>query len=103
MSKIIRPEGDELIKYLNEGYAICNNCGAIMELRPGSSRGSDLFICPACGWEVETMDYEYDDDTELEWAPNMVAMFKDEIPPEGCIACGGPYPHCRTSCKMFDD
>ena len=23
--------------------------------------------------------------------------------PEGCAACGGPYPDCTTSCKIFDD
>lgn len=29
--KIIKPEGIELIEYLNNGYAICNRCGAVME------------------------------------------------------------------------
>lgn len=28
--KIIKPEGIELIEYLNNGYAICNRCGAVM-------------------------------------------------------------------------
>ena len=23
--------------------------------------------------------------------------------PEGCRACGGPYPNCCDSCPMFDD
>lgn len=23
--------------------------------------------------------------------------------PEGCAACGGPYPDCKWSCPMFDD
>ena len=23
--------------------------------------------------------------------------------PSGCKACGGPYPHCKTSCPLFDD
>lgn len=23
--------------------------------------------------------------------------------PIGCSACGGPYPDCKTSCKLFDD
>lgn len=26
----------------------------------------------------------------------------DEIP-EGCLACGGPYPTCKDSCALFDD
>ena len=57
--KIIFPEGIELIEYLNRGYAICNECGALMERR--------------------------------------------EDPPAGCRACGGPYPNCKLSCKLFDD
>lgn len=28
--KIIKPEGIELIEYLNNGYAICNRCGVVM-------------------------------------------------------------------------
>lgn len=31
MSQIIKPEGIELMEYLNEGYAICNKCGAVMD------------------------------------------------------------------------
>lgn len=27
---------------------------------------------------------------------------EDNIP-EGCLACGGPYPSCKTSCPLFDD
>lgn len=27
----------------------------------------------------------------------------DDDIPEGCAACGGPYPNCVDSCSMFDD
>lgn len=30
-------------------------------------------------------------------------IFRDDMPPAGCRACGGPYPYCKASCKMFDD
>ena len=30
-------------------------------------------------------------------------IFRDDMPPAGCKACGGPYPYCKASCKMFDD
>lgn len=23
--------------------------------------------------------------------------------PEGCLACGGDYPHCVDSCPLYDD
>ena len=36
--------------------------------------------------------YESDDDD-----------YGDDEVPEGCAACGGPYPYCTTSCPLFDD
>lgn len=27
----------------------------------------------------------------------------DDDIPECCIACGGPYPSCMSSCSLFDD
>ena len=30
-------------------------------------------------------------------------IFRNDMPPAGCKACGGPYPYCKASCKMFDD
>lgn len=92
---IIIPEGDEVMSYLNRGYAICNRCGAVMRRRQDPEGGCDIYSCPKCGWEVDEFDYVYDDGDEL-------AEIRDD-PPPGCIACGGPYPDCKSSCKMFDD
>lgn len=91
--KIIKPEGMELIEYLNDGYAICNKCGAVMDRRED----------PNGGWEVDEMEYEYEDDEEVEWASSVHKSYGGDIPPAGCRACGGPYPHCKTSCKLFDN
>ena len=93
--KIIKPEGMELIEYLNDGYAICNKCGAVMDRREDPNGG--------CGWEVDEMEYEYEDDEEVEWASSVHKSYGGDIPPAGCRACGGPYPHCKTSCKLFDN
>ena len=41
--KIIFPEGIELIEYLNRGYAICNECGALMERREDPRGGCDIY------------------------------------------------------------
>ena len=104
--KIIKPEGIELENYLNDGYAICNKCGAVMDyqVHPGDTNERYTYICPSCGWEIDTIDYEYEGELYTEeWAPEIVRSFGGEVPPEGCLACGGPYPYCTTSCKMFDD
>lgn len=88
--KIIRPEGMELMRYLNDGDAICNKCGALMDRKEDPAGGCDIFVCPSCGWEIDEMEYEYEDEDTF-------------AIPAGCRACGGPYPHCKTSCKLFDD
>lgn len=103
MSKIIMPEGEELLEYLNGGYAICNECGAVMDRVADPDGACDIYVCPSCKWEIDEMEYEYDHGDEEEWTPELVGMYQGDIPPSGCRACGGPYPHCKTSCKLFDD
>lgn len=82
--KVIKPAGSELMDYLNKGYA-----------------------CPSCGWEIEELDYEYESEDEMELGlderGDEYLIFRDDMPPAGCKACGGPYPYCKASCKMFDD
>lgn len=101
--KIIIPEGMELIRYLNEGYPICNKCGTIMDREDKPDERSAVYICPSCEWTVDVLEYEYEDDEEKEWTPEMLNMYGGNVPPAGCRACGGPYPYCETSCGMFDD
>ena len=62
--KIIKPEGIELIEYLNNGYAICNRCGAVMEQTEDPKTGCEIYICPSCGLKVDEEDYEYESDVE---------------------------------------
>jgi predicted RNA-binding Zn-ribbon protein involved in translation (DUF1610 family) len=64
--KIIFPEGIELIEYLNRGYAICNECGALMERREDPRGGCDIYTCPSCGWEIDEMEYEYERDEDVD-------------------------------------
>lgn len=42
--KVIRPAGDELMDYLNRGFAICNRCGAVMDRREDPRGGCDIVI-----------------------------------------------------------
>lgn len=87
---IIKPEGSELLTYIRNGYFICSECDTLMDL------DGDELVCPSCGYSVYREDYNYDYE---EYFDN-----NDDInPPTGCAACGGPYPSCKTSCKMFDD
>lgn len=90
----------EIPEYVGE-LPKCPKCGHAMTY---SYIFSD-FKCDNCG---ETID-ENDADVEvvLEWADDDVLEWgNDETNgdiPFCCIACGGPYPQCTTSCKIFDD
>lgn len=76
--KIIFPEGIELIEYLNRGYAICNECGALMERREDPRGGCDIYTCPSCGWEIDEMEYEYERDEDVDERG-------DDIPPPDAV------------------
>lgn len=82
--------------------AICNRCGAVMRQTEDPKTGCGVYICPSCGLKVDEEDYEYESDEEVEWTEEMLDMEQGDIPPAGCRACGGPYPYCKTSCKLFD-
>lgn len=77
--KIIKPEGIELIEYLNNGYAICNRCGAVMEQTEDPKTGCEIYICPSCGLKVDEEDYEYESDEEVEWTEEMLDMEQEKF------------------------
>jgi len=103
--KIIYPKGDDLGMYLRKGYAVCNQCGALMDRKVDPQVGTYYHVCPACEWEIDDADYEYEDPMKLvtDEYGNECLVYKRDIPPAGCQACGGPYPDCLPSCKMYDD
>lgn len=76
--KIIKPEGIELIEYLNNGYAICNRCGAVMRQTEDPKTGCGVYICPSCGLKVDEEDYECGSDEEVEW-PGVCSGWNREI------------------------
>ena len=102
---IIRPDPLDRYKYLNDGAGICNSCGAVMEETLKNQIG--VYICPACGWECDVMEYEYEDGDEMELVQDergdSYSIPKMDMPPAGCRVCGGPYPHCKSTCKEYDD
>ena len=71
-----------IIKINKGGFAMnkrCPDCGKVMK-----DYGS-VWECPNCGAEYSKRSKEL----------NKI--------PEGCAACGGPYPSCKISCPIFDD
>lgn len=69
-------------------------------------------ICPCCGSELEKLQngrYYCDtcedtfEEKDILWRDEDDDQDDEELIPDGCLACGGPYPNCKTSCKIFDD
>jgi len=82
MSKKKFEEYEELYGDEFEGHSpMCRECDTVMEY----SAKLERFKCPMCDKEIEEDDLEDYSDV-----------------PFGCQTCGGPYPSCTTSCKMFD-
>ena len=71
----------------NSFYGVkCPKCGFIVN----ASNNDNKLFCVHCGNVFEWGDEIYEDNDE-------------EHVPECCAACGGPYPDCMSSCKLFDD
>ena len=65
-----------------------------------------IFInLPVLWMGIDEMDYEYEDGDEMELVLDERGddrlIYRNDMPPAGCRACGGPYPNCKASCKMF--
>lgn len=66
------------------------------------------YRCPICGKRLErvikdmTVMYHCDEHGSYE-KYELIDDLEIGGVPRGCAACGGPYPDCKTSCKLFDD
>lgn len=90
---------DEIIQIIvGNRKGVCE-CGAVMN----TVYENEQFVCPNCG-NIYDID-EYEDNgpySDLTYGVFIDHSLNDDIP-EGCSACGGPYPDCKTSCSIFDD
>ena len=99
-------ESDEYYRMYPHRNQYCPECH-ILCVREG-----DVFKCPTCDYYICDSDIEdgdgystlastYEDEEDNYPLPDDYEPEEDI--PECCIACGGPYPQCTTSCKIFDD
>lgn len=69
------------------GQAGCPECGQTLYFDWATE---DYFACKNCN---KVFDADY-----------ISSIHEAEMDmPFCCEACGGPYPQCMTSCKIFDD
>lgn len=72
------------------GWLVCPKCKCPMPYY-GLGTSDDYFQCDVCGKKIFADDLTDDDYPD-----------EDTIP-YCCQNCGGPYPDCTSSCKIFDD
>lgn len=71
----------------DDEYVTCSLCGTEVLVSLSSVPGDEP--------DVDIVDNEITE--EDAWADPVNNM------PQCCVACGGPFPQCTTSCKIFDD
>lgn len=71
----------------------CPLCGADM-----TEDDDHLLFCPKCHMVMSVNDWE----SGVEYVTDDSLNYEEDIP-EGCLACGGPYPSCKIGCNMFED
>lgn len=87
---------DEIPLFVN-----CKRCGTYMDYQISNS-GTGWWKCPSCGARVkESTVYNQINRENDAYLDEMDFSYSDI--PESCQACGGPWPDCQTSCKLFDD
>lgn len=85
----------------SSNYQFCPDCHKIINHKNG------YWECDICNYSIT--DEEVDDGEgfstlEATYENDYGEIYgdvEDDIP-DGCAACGGPYPECRSSCKMYD-
>lgn len=78
---------------------LCKSCGNYMNF----VEDKNSWICPTCGLEVNEIEAYNKLDAENEsWLDEHGLNDCSEEIQECCQACGGPYPDCKISCKVFN-
>ena len=92
-------ESEDIENYCDD-FALppfCGCCGTEMRFSIAKLK----FKCPQCGHTMYLDEYALNGDDNNDYEEYY--QKPDDDIPECCKACGGPYPNCRSSCKIFDD
>lgn len=82
-SVVIREEYNDIPDHM--GYCPdCPICGETLRYSYSKSE----FKCFNCDSTFDDDEFDNEDALEIPW---------------GCKTCGGPYPSCTSSCKLFDE
>lgn len=81
----------------------CDECDALLNDQEDFDLYCGVWECTECGHKNKIAESEIiDNQIAVEVYDNEYYKEKEEVP-EGCKACGGNYPYCKSGCNMFDD
>ena len=90
-------------KFIHTGIQYCPYCHTMT-----SRRAEGYYECDICNYSITDEEAE-----NGEGYPTLESTYEDDIyndaefaeyrKPSECVACGGPYPQCCSTCEMFDD
>jgi len=66
----------------------------------------ETLICMDCNEDIDICEYGLTaEEIDEKRCSHDRYIWDDDLSdiPEGCAACGGPYPDCMSSCALFDD
>ena len=81
-------------------FVKCDACNVYMTYEEGMDICNGHWVCPVCGTRVREKTALNQIDKELDAFEESIGY---GIMPEGCAACGGPWPDCKSSCSIYDD
>lgn len=87
------------MKKLSEYDWYCDECHEYLNVQPGFDAYCGYCACSNCGNsnKIGKSEILFDNHDNFSYDD------EDEEMPECCSACGGPYPSCMSSCKIFDN
>ena len=82
-------------------FVKCGICSEYMDYISGTGNLDGKWICPNCSVKVrESTAYNQISRENINFENKWGSL---DSKPDICESCGGPYPDCMTSCKIFDD
>lgn len=101
--KLLGKNGINMRYFLPTGFQYCPYCHTMT-----SHRAEGYYECDICNYSITDEEAE-----NGEGYPTLESTYEDEIytydlledyrkPPE-CVACGGSYPQCRSTCNFISD
>ena len=83
-------------------FVKCGACEVYMDFTSGPTNALDgWWICPECGIKVNESTAYNQLERENEEYLTRIDLTEDDRD-EVCKFCGGAWPNCKTSCKLFD-